>query len=542
MIWYIFNWNCWGDKMKAKAAIYCRLSKEDIGKCEQVKESESIINQTMMLLDFAKQQGFELYEVYKDDDYSGLYDDRPGFEKLIEDAKNGKFQIVIAKTQSRFTRNMEHLEKYLHHDFPLWGVRFMGMVDNSDTANKGNKKARQINGLVNEWYCEDLSENIRASYKIKQKNGQFLGSSTPYGYIKDPDDRHRLIPDPYSAEVVKKIFNMYLLGIGKSKIAQILTDDKILIPTEYKRQVLKVNYHNPHETGKTTKWSDQTINKFLHNEVYIGNLIQNKCRTLSYKDKKKVTLPESEWIKVEGTHEAIIDKDIFNRVQNELKARTRDINIGNKKSMFASIMYCGDCGTRMTPSYSKYNKFGKRSRHYLCGQYKKYGNRYCTNHLINEKELSEIVLNDIKKQANLLLDNRIKERLCRMKISSEKKFNEEKTKMLEAEFAKVRRYKEKAFENYADNIIGKDDYIMLKRKYEIKASNLMNELEAFKDEETSRVSDLDSWIDKFIDNINVDELTREIVLCFVNKIVVYEGGKIELNYNFSFMPVRKTEV
>ena len=157
--------------MKQKAAIYCRLSKEDVDKISKEQESESIVNQTMMLLDFVEQKGFELYDIYKDDDYSGLYDDRPGFERMMKDAEDGKFDVVIAKSQSRLTRNMEHLERYLHHDFPLWGVRFIGMVDNADTEVKGNKKARQINGLVNEWYLEDMSENIRSVLTSRRENG-----------------------------------------------------------------------------------------------------------------------------------------------------------------------------------------------------------------------------------------------------------------------------------------------------------------------------------------------------------------------------------
>lgn len=165
--------------MKLKAAIYCRLSKEDVDKEDPGQESQSIVNQTMLLLDYVESHGFELYDIYKDDDYSGLYDDRPGFERLISDARDRKFDVVIAKTQSRFTRNMEHLEKYLHHDFPLWGIRFISVVDNVDTELKGNKKTRQINGLINEWYCEDLSESIKASYLIKQKMGQFLGLLRP---------------------------------------------------------------------------------------------------------------------------------------------------------------------------------------------------------------------------------------------------------------------------------------------------------------------------------------------------------------------------
>ena len=232
--------------MKSRAAIYCRLSKEDIEKKES-DYSESIKNQESMLIEYAKQHNFRIAKIYRDDDYSGLYADRPEFNKLIEDAKLGRFEIVIAKTQARFTRNIEHLERYLHHDFVEWGIRFIGVVDNVDTNVLGNKKARQINGLINEWYCEDLSANIKASFRIKQLRGEFIGSSAPYGYIKDPNNHHRLIPDDYAANVVRFIFSLYLAGMGKSKIARILTEEGVLRPAIYKRTQLKQNYYNPHE-------------------------------------------------------------------------------------------------------------------------------------------------------------------------------------------------------------------------------------------------------------------------------------------------------
>ena len=153
-----------------KAAIYLRLSKEDIDKINKGDDSESIVNQRLLLTDYAISHEIQIVDIYSDDDYSGLYDDRPEFDRLICDSKLGKFNIVISKSQSRFTRNMEHMEKYLHHDFPLLGIRFIGVVDGVDTQNSENKKSRQINGLVNEWYCEDLSNNIRAVFHQKNES------------------------------------------------------------------------------------------------------------------------------------------------------------------------------------------------------------------------------------------------------------------------------------------------------------------------------------------------------------------------------------
>ena len=171
---------------KNRAVLYLRLSKEDVDKVNKGDDSSSIKSQRLLLTDYALGHGFKIVNVYSDDDESGLYDDRPDFERMMTDAKLGEFDVIIAKTQSRFSRNMEHIEKYLHHDLPNLGIRFIGVVDGVDTESKENKKSRQINGLVNEWYCEDLSNNIRSAFKAKMKDGQFLGSSCPYGYRKDP--------------------------------------------------------------------------------------------------------------------------------------------------------------------------------------------------------------------------------------------------------------------------------------------------------------------------------------------------------------------
>lgn len=250
---------------KNRVALYLRLSKEDQDKLQKGDDSASIQNQRLLLTDYALERDYEIVEVYSDDDESGLFDTRPDFERMLRDAKLGKFNIILAKSQSRFSRNMEHIEKYLHHDFVNLGIRFIGVVDGADTANYGNKKSRQINGLVNEWYCEDLSNNIRSAFKAKMKAGQFLGSSCPYGYVKDPKDHNHLIIDDYAASIVRRIYYLYLQGNGKAKIGRILTEDGILIPSRYKREVLGIRYHNSHELETTKNWSYQTVHTILNN-------------------------------------------------------------------------------------------------------------------------------------------------------------------------------------------------------------------------------------------------------------------------------------
>ena len=205
---------------KQKVAIYCRLSEEDRDKKHDTDESGSIQNQKAMLLEYAGKQGWELYRLYCDEDCTGADRRRPEFNRLLQDAEQRRFDIVLCKTQSRFTRELELVEKYIHGLFPLWGIRFVSVVDNADTENKGNKKSRQINGLVSEWYLEDLSENIRSVLDNRRRSGFHIGAFAPYGYKKDPEKKGHLLIDEEAAAVVREVFTRFAQGCGKTAIAR----------------------------------------------------------------------------------------------------------------------------------------------------------------------------------------------------------------------------------------------------------------------------------------------------------------------------------
>lgn len=198
--------------------IYVRLSDEDRDKVNRMDESESIQNQKIMLRDYCIERGWEIYDIYCDEDYSGTDFDRPNFQRMLKDCENGIIQTVLCKSQSRFSRDLSVIETYLHDKFIEWGVRFISVIDRADTEDIGNKKSRQINGLMNEWYCEDVSENIRKVLQHKRKNGQFTGSFAPYGYLVNPDNKNHLIIDEIAAPIVKNIFEWYLQGWGYRKI------------------------------------------------------------------------------------------------------------------------------------------------------------------------------------------------------------------------------------------------------------------------------------------------------------------------------------
>lgn len=298
------------------AAIYCRLSVEDAEK--EGAESESIRNQKALLQEYAARQGWCIYRIYADEDYSGLREDRPAFLEMLADAQAGHFSVLLCKTQSRFTRNAMLAEKYLHECFPRWGIRFIGVVDHVDTAYHANKKARQIHSLVNEWYSEELSENIRAVFRRKMEAGQFLGNYAPYGYRKDPACRHRLLRDDETAPIVERIFQAYLAGASCREIAAGLTQEGILTPSQLKKS-------RGEDLGRRSAaaWSAGTIRKILRNPVYSGHMVQGKEEKISFKEKKTHELPKERWIVVENTHEAIISKEVFAAVGRMMDKKRR---------------------------------------------------------------------------------------------------------------------------------------------------------------------------------------------------------------------------
>ncbi len=329
-------------KRKLRAAIYCRLSKEDKNREE---ESESIQNQKLMLTQYAVKMDWDIAGIYCDEDYSGLDGERPQFKAMIELASKGLFDIVLCKNQSRFSRDMEAVEKYIHGLFPIWGVRFVGVVDNADTMDLKGKKARQINGLINEWYCEDISENVKAAIYTKKKNGQYLGHWCVYGYKLNKNDRHKITPDPKAAEVVKLIFSMYINGESVKTIAEYLSGQKIPTPLEYKK-INGSSYFNPlaKNIGKG-QWSASTIRKILRDETYIGTLVQGRQKKVSYKSKKLVDVDDKFWITVPNNHEAIISETEFLEAAEIMRLKRRRVNKhrNTENNPFSGKVFCALC-------------------------------------------------------------------------------------------------------------------------------------------------------------------------------------------------------
>jgi site-specific DNA recombinase len=519
---------------KNRAVLYLRLSKEDADKVKRGDDSASIKNQRLLLTDYAKMHAFEVVKIYSDDDESGLYDDRPQFEQMMRDAGMGMFDIIIAKTQSRFSRNMEHIEKYLHHDLANLGIRFIGAADGTDTDKEDNKKSRQIHGLVNEWYCEDLSRNIRSSFRAKMKAGQFLGASCPYGYVKDKNDHNHLVIDAYAASVVRRIYRLYLSGYGKARIASVLSSEGILIPTLYKRLVLGENYYNAKASDTTKHWSYQTIHTILNNETYTGCLVQNRVNTISYKDKKKKKLPRDEWIIVPHTHEPVIEPELFQMVQDRQKARTRSLRTKEEAGIFSGFVYCADCGHAMSRRYARHGD--KKCNGYICRTYKTHGKRFCESHGIDMEPLKEAVFCSIKEEARRILNPQDIRELKKIQAQPDDSNGcLVQLEQIQAGIERTEQFKRKTYRNYLEDVISKEDYLAYALEYEKELEQLRAQKSAMETKARSRQEEAgqaDTWAEAFADYMNVPQLTRDMVLELIERIEVNRDGSIRVYYQF----------
>lgn len=306
------------------AAIYCRISCDDEKSSGSSVPCESIRNQELLLSEYAGQHGMQVYAVYVDENYSGLNPDRPAFRRLLDDARHGRFEIILCKSQSRFTRDLETAETYLNHLFPIWGIRFISVIDGVDTAERKNRKVRQINSLLNQWYCEDLSDNIKTVLHKKMEAGQFIGSFASYGYTKDPSDHHKLIPDPPAAAIVRQIFTWYLEGHSIKQIADMLTEKQIPRPAQHKKQSgLMFQAPFTDTSIPAAAWSASTIKRILSNQVYIGCLIQGREEKICCQSCKRLRLPKDKWIIIPQNHQPLISEETFLLVQEELFRRRK---------------------------------------------------------------------------------------------------------------------------------------------------------------------------------------------------------------------------
>ncbi len=456
--------------------------------------------------------------------------DRPDFSRMIKAAKQKKFQIVLCKSQSRFTRDMELVEKYIHGLFPIWGIRFIAVADNADTEVKGNKKARQINGLVNEWYLEDLSENVRMVFDLKRREGKYIGGFPIYGYQKDPADKNHIIPDPEAAEVVRQIFQWSLEGHGRQNIAYLLNQQGIPNPTRYKAERgWTCNHPIKNDFGL---WNKVTVGRILTNEMYTGVMIQGRRRKVSYKSKVVIDTPKSEWYRVEGTHEAIIDRETFQAVQRGLKLRTRTDGTG-EAHLLSGLVKCADCGSTMSKCSN-----GKRS--YLrCKLYADSGKqRLCTRHSVRLDQLIDLVSDRIRYYVQTYYE--LNPNDLQPQEDTRQKALKQERKTLAAQLEKRSQALKTLYLDKVAGIISEGQFVELNRSFLDEKSRLEQRLakieeELEKREQPQQQADL---MEKARKLLKLETVPRELVVGLIERIEIGERnpntGKQEVKINWKF--------
>lgn len=548
----INEFNIYNEKISRKyiqkVAIYCRLSREDKEKINKGDDSESIQNQKLLLMDYAVNKHWQIYKVYSDDDYSGLDRERPQFNEMINEAEKGTFNIIICKNQARFSRDMEIVEKYIHNKFLLLGIRFIGVVDNVDTKVEGGKKSRQINGLVNEWYCEDLSANVKAALTAKKKSGQYLGYWCTYGYELNPNDKHKLVVDPQAAEVVKEIYSLYLKGYGIYSISKILTEKKYLTPSIYKRSKGK-KYYNPAKAKYSSQygiWAVNTVRRILRDKTYLGHLIQGRERKVSYKTKKVVSVPENEWIVVKNNHEPIINDDTFYKVQKRIGVKSSSFkhnSIGEltKPHIFAGKVICMDCKRNLHKNY------GYKNTPYLrCGLSVKTSSKKCTPHSIKLEKLTEAVKTKIQNLISIYINDegnakRLMENFLN-KDDLEKELKKNKAFLFE-----LSKSQERLSMGLANSYMDKVNGVLTEQSFQLVQKDFGIKLKTINEDFTKtekHIEQLKSKLDfrkknlfKIEKYIDFKELTYEIVNDFIDYIEIGEKDKdgnqeIEIYWTF----------
>ena len=526
---------------KAQAAIYCRLSQDD----GSLGESGSIQTQKAILTQYCQEHHMEIVDCYCDDGWSGTNFDRPAFQRMIGDIEAGRVNTVIVKDLSRFGREYAQMGLYIEHYFEEKGVRFLSLAENIDSSQGLNNLVLPFTNVINSLYARQASEKTKAAHRARAKNGMFLGSRAPYGYQKDPSDRHHLIVDPEAAEVVKEIFRMFADGIGYVRMTKILRERNILNPQAYFNQNNPDYYKHSDYWRKPFDWHATSVRAILNNPVYLGKLTFGKTKTKGFFDKRRVPTEESDWIVVEHTHEPLVSQELWDTVHQMMKARRRENSSGHVQP-FAGLVKCAGCGSSLNASYDK--KKGKYTG-FSCWVYKNYGKQRCTSHAIGWQTLNRLVLEDIRRNAQVakLAAARYVGVLLRAKLEKEKGETvraERELKKAEKRIGELDKILAKLYEDQALGKISEARYQAMAPGYEAEQASLQERVSRLR-EQLAHTQEVQDNVEQFVPLIqkytDIQELTPHILNELIEKIVVHEkkveedGSKsqmVEIHYKF----------
>ena len=519
-------------------ALYCRLSCDD----DLQGDSNSIRNQKMLLKQYADEHKLRNVRFYVDDGYSGSNFDRPDFQRMIRDIDEGKVSTVIVKDMSRFGRDHILVGYYTKYYFAEADVRFIAVYDQVDSETNPDDDITPFKNILNEMYAKDCSKKIKAVMKAKGNAGKHLATHPPLGYKKDPNDKEKWVIDERGAETVREIFSLCMNGYGPTQIARILTERKIDTPVVYFH---KHGLPTPAKLREDSEiWDQKSVARILENVEYTGCTVNFKTYKKSYKSKKRIKLPQEDWLIFENTQEVIIDRQTFDSVQKIRQCKRRPSRMGEMSSL-SGMVYCADCGKRM---YLCRCTTMKQAEYFNCSTYRKKKKNLCTSHQITVKAVETLLLDDLKRTLRFAQSQ--KEEFLRMlEENSEVKTKQEIKENLRELSAAEERIKalDKIIQSlYEDKVAGKlseERYLKLSDTYETEQAELTEKAQTLKAEiekdkkEKDEILDFLCLVEKYS---SIEELTPEIIRSFVDKIIIHEKRKenghyrqeVEIVYNF----------
>ncbi|MGP1568334.1 MAG: recombinase family protein [Peptoanaerobacter stomatis] len=505
------------------AVMYLRLSKEDGEKTE----SNSISNQREMIHSYAKRNQFIICKEYVDDGYSGATFDRPNFKEMMKDAHDKKFDTIIVKDLSRFGRDYIEAGKYIQRIFPENGIRFISVNDNYDSKIADMNDTHlilPIKNFINDSYCRDISNKVKSSQKIKREKGDFISAFAPYGYKKSDENKNKLVIDEQAAPNIKNIFDMKLLGYSSKAIADELNRLGVLTPRKYKEsQGFKCNGFQNIKGGN---WTAKAVNRIIENEVYIGNTLQGKSITLSYKNKKQIEKEKEEWIRVEDTHEPIIGKEIFAIANTMLKRDLNNSRGKDKIDIFTGMLFCKECGSSLIRRTVKYKE--REEIFYICSKYNK--EKSCSRHSIKEETLIKAVSKTIKSyiEFNEKLYSKVQ------LIDIDRNLKDNQIPVLKREKAMTEELLSSLYLDLKEDVISKEEYQLFRKNYMEKLTKLDESIQyrLRRQEDTKdKIDKNKSWIIDINRYKNLSEIDRLSVVMLIDKIFISEDKTIDIRFN-----------
>lgn len=452
---------------------------------------------------------------------------------MMGDIENGNVNCVVVKDLSRFGRDYIEAGRFIQKTFPAFSVRFIAITDHYDSLTADQSTTSlviPVKNFVNDSYCQDISEKVKSHQKIKREKGKFIGAFTVYGYQKDHEDKNKLVIDEYAARIVKSIFTWKLDGMSSLAIANRLNENGIFSPMEYKKSHGE-HYATGFPAGIVSKWSAVAVKRILTNEIYTGTMVQGKREKVNYKVDKILEKPESEWFKVEGTHEAIISKEDYQNVQRLLKVDTRAGKGREKAHMFSGFLFCGDCKEPMVRRLNRYK--GRENISYICSTRNR--SEGCSRHSISEADLKNVVFQMIRFQISLLMDKN-----PQMQYLQSRKMNFEDVNGFENEITRLRNEQEKylelragLYEDLKTGIITQEDFKNFSAIYEKRYMETEKALERQEDMVKKLLQNgVESRIrlKRLKETMQISTLDRDVLLAFVERIEIYEEKRISIQF------------